>query len=254
MTGKEKMDLRLLSSGGSIRGSLIQSTQALTSRVFTEDPGYRPDVTLWATGDVVTARLYAHRPRSAGTPQYELQTPLSEPFTVGDLFKLGDEGCWMCSESFNAHEQYNAGMLDYCNAEVPVQVGDNIVYYPVYTRNATQYNSGETPRNMMTIGSSQHLCYITCDESTVLINNGFRFIMDKNREQPTVYQLTQVDTSSYAYGPVGIIQWTVVEDQFIVGKDDPVTGVCPTAQKLAEQGETDGGDTPPDDNDDDGWL
>lgn len=90
-----------------------------------------------------------------------------------------------------------------------------IVEYPVYDINSTQYGSGETSEDHLTLGTSQHLIYIPYNEETIKLDSGFRFLIDKNRDNPTAYRLAQVDPGGYSCGKDdGLIQWTIVESQF----------------------------------------
>lgn len=92
-----------------------------------------------------------------------------------------------------------------------------VVEYPVYNVNSTQYGTGESRREHITVGDAQHLIYIPYNEETILIDDQFRFIMDRNRVRPTVYRVTQVDTTSYAVGSEnedGLLQWSVLQTQF----------------------------------------
>lgn len=95
------------------------------------------------------------------------------------------------------------------------------VEYPVYDINSTQYGSGETVKTHMTIGTSQHLVYIPYNEETILLDSGFRFLIDKNKDLPTAYRLAQVDTSGYSCGANdGLLQWTIVESQYDENTDN----------------------------------
>ena len=98
---------------------------------------------------------------------------------------------------------------------------NEIVEYPVYDINSTQYGSGETSKEHMTVGTSQHIVYISYNEETVLIDSGFRFLIDKNKQTPTAYRVTQVDTYNYADGEQnGVIQLTLVESQYDENTDN----------------------------------
>ena len=70
----------------------------------------------------------------------------------------------------------------------------------------------------MTVGDAQHLVYVPMNEETVLCDTSLRIIMDRNRANPTVFRVTQVDATSYAvgdeYADDGILQWSVIETQF----------------------------------------
>ena len=90
-----------------------------------------------------------------------------------------------------------------------------VVEYPVYDINSTQYGSGETSEDHLTLGTSQHLIYIPYNEETIKLDSGFRFLIDKNHDKPTAYRLAQIDPGGYSCGKDdGLIQWTIVESQF----------------------------------------
>jgi len=61
------------------------------------------------------------------------------------------------------------------------------------------------------------LLYVPYNDETVLVDDHFRFIMDRNKQNPTVFRITQVDTTSYAVGGEnedGLLQWSILQTQF----------------------------------------
>lgn len=92
------------------------------------------------------------------------------------------------------------------------------VEYPVYSENSTQYGTGQSEKTYMTVGDDQHLIYLPYNAETILLDDDFRFIMDKNHVNPSVYRITRVDPVSYAVGDEaiedGLIQWSVLQTQF----------------------------------------
>ena len=99
-----------------------------------------------------------------------------------------------------------------------------IVEYPVYSTNSTQYGTGEAGKTQMTVGEDQHLIYLPYNEETIMLDTQTRFLMDKNKVDPTAYRITRVDPISYAVGDEraedGLIQWAVLEDQFNAATDN----------------------------------
>lgn len=207
-------------SGGSLRNEKIIAMQSIIDTLFVDDPSYRDDVCLWNNNHQIPARVYEHKYRDGGSPRRKIQTRYDSPFDVGDIFKIGEDGFWLCIEAFNGHNMNWQGTLEYCNSFLRFLVNGEIKEYPVVAKNATQYNSGEANKSQMILGSSQHLIYIPCDNTTLQIDNGYRFLMDKNQDIPTAYKLTQVDTTSLNYGSKGILQWTIMEDQFSPIRDN----------------------------------
>jgi len=134
----------------------------------------------------------------------------------GQYIKAGDQFWIICGLPDN-NKMYEKAVAWACKYSIKFisPISGNVVEYPVYDINSTQYGSGETPKSYMTIGTSQHLVYIPYNEETVVLDSGFRFLIDKNHDNPTVYRLAQVDTESYSCGENdGLIQWTIVESQF----------------------------------------
>ena len=124
---------------------------------------------------------------------------------------------WMVYSMPDNNKMYEKAVAWQCKYSIRFisPITGKIVEYPVHDINSTQYGSGETPKERLTIGTAQHLIYIPYNEETIKIDSGFRFLIDKNKENPTAYRLAQVDPAAYSCGERdGVIQWTVVESQF----------------------------------------
>ena len=124
---------------------------------------------------------------------------------------------WMINSLPDNNKMYEKAIAWQCRYSIKLisPITGEVVEYPVYDINSTQYGSGETPKRYMSVGTSQHLVYIPYNEETIKLDSGFRFLIDKNRDKPTAYRLAQVDTSGYSCGENdGLIQWTIVESQF----------------------------------------
>lgn len=124
---------------------------------------------------------------------------------------------WLIKDIVDNNKIYEKSIMFHCNYNLRFisDISEKIVNYPVYMKNATQYNSGESAREIETIGSSKFLIYIPYNQETIKINHGKRFLIDRNTHAPAAFEVTQVDTISYNYDSnVGIIRLTVVESQF----------------------------------------
>ena len=121
-----------------------------------------------------------------------------------------------------------------------------MVDYPVYSTNSTQYGTGEEAKAQVAVGDDQHLIYLPYNEETILLDNNFRFLMDKNREHPTAYRVTRVDPVSFAVGEDraedGLIQWAVIQTQFNEETDNRELMVADYYTKAAGQSEDGAGD------------
>lgn len=123
---------------------------------------------------------------------------------------------WLIKNMVDNNKIYEKSVMFHCNYILKFisDISKEVVNL-VYMKNATQYNSGETPREQETIGSSKFLIYIPYNEETIKINHGKRFLIDRNLETPTAFEVTQVDAISNNYNDdLGILRLTVVENQY----------------------------------------
>ena len=100
-----------------------------------------------------------------------------------------------------------------------------IYEYPVFEINSTQYNSGESGDKTITLGSSQHLVTITADENTILLDHGQRVFWDRNAVNPTVFKITQNDTTAMNYDK-GLLKITIAEDERNPNRDSIENWLC----------------------------
>lgn len=134
---------------------------------------------------------------------------------------------WMVSALPDNNRIYEKAVLWKCKHTIRFisPLTGKIVDYPVYSTNSTQYGTGEAEKTHVSVGEDQHLVYLPYNKETIVLDNGFRFLMDKKRDKPTAYRITRVDPVSYAVGDEheddGLIQWAVLQDQFNVETDNP---------------------------------
>lgn len=121
----------------------------------------------------------------------------------------------VCSKPDN-NQMYEKALLWLCKYSLKFMSPKTheVVTYPAYIINSTQYNSGETAKTYMTIGTSQNLIYVPYNDETIMLDHGTRFLIDKNTVTPTAFRITQVDTTSYSVGVDGLLQWSVMESVF----------------------------------------
>lgn len=133
---------------------------------------------------------------------------------------------WLVSALPDNNRIYEKAVLWKCKHSIRFisPLTGEIVEYPVYSTNSTQYGTGEAGKTQMTVGEDQHLIYLPYNEETIMLDAQARFLMDKNKANPTAYRITRVDPISYAVGSEraedGLIQWAVLEDQFNAATDN----------------------------------
>ena len=129
-----------------------------------------------------------------------------------------DKSVWLVSGLPDNNRLYEKAVLWKCKHTIHFisPLTGDVVDYPVYSTSSN--GLGELDKEHITVGDSQHLVYIPYNEETILIHDGFRVIMDKTHDNPTVYRVTQVDPLSMAVGSDmeedGLIQWSMLQTQF----------------------------------------
>lgn len=239
---RDKMEI----SGNNLKGELIRNSRKLIEEVFKDDPSHKR-VFVWRLGllnpedyenePTIDIRFYGRKYSVSDGMTVKFQTCMNTPIEVGDvLYDIQLNLYLMCIESFDIDETHFQGKLCYCNWILKWQneFGD-ILEYPCYDSNSTQYNSGESTNKQFTIGSSQHAIRLPCDGNTCNLSSPKRFYLDKAAKNPTSFVLTQNDTTSYNYGKKGIVKLTLLESLEDSETDRPDLGICDYIDKK-EQG------------------
>lgn len=179
------------------------------------------------TGETIDLNINRQTKSEVSGYQKEFTSLITAPVQHGDTFYNEDEGLyWICTEVMCKSGLYYDGKLTRCNNILKWQDENKHIFeYPVFDINSTQYNSGEFGDKTMTLGSSQHLLSIVADENTIALNHGHRFFWDRNTVDPTVFKLTQNDTTAVNYDR-GIVKLTVTEDQYNPKTDSVENWLC----------------------------
>ena len=179
------------------------------------------------TGETIDLNINRQTKSEVSGYQKEFTSLITAPVQHGDTFYNKDEGLyWICTEVMCKSGLYYDGKLTRCNNILKWQDENKHIFeYPVFDINSTQYNSGEFGDKTMTLGSSQHLLTIVADENTIALNHGHRFFWDRNTVDPTVFKLTQNDTTAVNYDR-GIVKLTVTEDQYNPKTDSIENWLC----------------------------
>lgn len=231
----DKFNKKMRLSGGSLRDENIKNSQELLQETFADDASLALGIYMWEHGlesyddkESIQIRLYKKSFSNANGVTIKFQTLIETPIIVGDIIydSVADEYL-ICTESFNIDGIHWQGKFTLCNWILKWQNkhGD-ILEYPCHDINSTQYNSGEQSNKQFTIGSSQHMITLPCDENTVILSSPQRFFLDKNKENPTSFMVTQNDNTSYNYGKKGIVKITLLECANNSATDRIDLGIC----------------------------
>lgn len=232
----DRFNKKMRLSGGSLRNENIKNSQELLSETFEDDASFSKGIYRWELGTKsyedkknIKVRFYDRKFSNANGVQIKFQTLIDTPMQVGDvLYDSVANEYLLCTECFLIDGVHYQGKVNLCNWMLRWQKKETgeILEYPCYDINSTQYNSGETSNRQFTVGSSQHMLTLPCDENTVILNSPQRFFVDKNIENPTSFIVTQNDTTSYSYGKKGLIKVTVMECANNNKTDRPDLGIC----------------------------
>lgn len=196
-----------------------------------------------ATGERRKIRAIVQNTVSDNQNNTDVRQVLCRPGTLQCGQYLRFESAWWLVASMPGNNGVYEKAIAWCCKNILRFRGSDgqILEYPIVNRNATQYNDGETSKQQLTLGTAKHLIYIPFDSDTIKLDNGARFLLDKNRENPTAFKLTQVDSTSYAFGEIGLLQWTVVEDLFVPERDNKQLMIADD-KKISGSADTQGGD------------
>jgi len=237
MTGLEKFRWKMSLTGQNQREENILNSRMLLHEVFYDDSSYTPNVYKWVLGKTdytdpeewLPIRFYERTHSAAQGTTWKFQSPYHTQIKVGDIVLNKTSGEYLlCTESRNLNAVHWEGRFTLCNWILRWQKRETgeILEYPCYEINSTQYNSGETTGRLFTLGSAQHLIKLPCDENTVKLDTPQRFMLDKNAENPSCYIVTQNDTTSENYDGKGIVRVTVFQSEYNPQTDNAELGIC----------------------------
>lgn len=227
------MESLISSKGGSIRQSKINDGKLLMKNQIDTDVSYSPDFYLWEFGvskknmQNIPVKTFDEKYSPANGILLKFNTLIDNSIQIGDvLYNANKDIYWLCTESYDRDGILCAGKLVRCNYWLKWQDKNAKTYeYPVFEINSTQYNSGESGDKIITLGSSQHLVTITADENTILLDHNKRIFWDRNTVKPTVFKITQNDTTAMNYDK-GLLKITIAEDEYNPDRDSIENWLC----------------------------
>ena len=224
---------RMKLDGDSIRQSKINDAKRLMENQLETDPSYNEYFVIWEhdveADDFVEQpiKLYNRKYSSANGYTVQFETLIDRTIPIGTvLYDTDEQIYYLCTESFNKDKILNNGKLTRCNNFLKWQDDSGKIFeYPVFDINSTQYNSGVQSDKIMTLGSTQHMLTITADENTIALEHDKRFFSDRNTKHPTVFKLTQNDTTALNYDK-GLLHLTITEDEYKPNIDSIENWLC----------------------------
>ncbi len=144
-----------------------------------------------------------------------------ERLSVGNHVRYCDHDYWItaCSADDGI---YAFGEMVLCNEVVrfisPLD-HKTILEYPTLVTNTTKFNTGETPNKRLTLPSGQFSMLLPINEHTLLVDNNFRFLIDKRKDYPSAYRVTYVDPETYGYDD-GLLSLILLQCELNRGTDN----------------------------------
>ena len=195
---------------------------------------------------------YTENPESIKPKQVLIQNVTSDSINLQDIRQivaplntlksgmyvdiLSKNQIWLITSLPDNNKIYEKAILEYCNYNLKWQDADgNIFEYPCNIE--SNANLGETQNRYLTIGTSQLSIKLPYDDNTIKLDDGKRFLIDKNYDEPTAFKVTKVNPINKNYQNLGIIEVTVEEDQFNSNTDNKELMIADYIDKTPEPGE-----------------
>lgn len=165
--------------------------------------------------------------------QREFTSLISAPVEHGDTFFDDKTNCfWICSEVMCKSGLYYEGKLIRCNNMLKWQDKyGNIFEYPVV--DYAGLASDETDKRIINVGEGKHKLITIADKNTFRLKHDKRFFWDRDIKNPTVFKITQTDSTSGFYDK-GLVTLTITEDQYNKDTDSIEQWLC-DYKKAAEE-------------------
>lgn len=111
---------------------------------------------------------------------------------------------------------YTKAVIHECNYTLKWQdKTGRVYYYPTYTADATQYNTGvERNGNVIETGYIQLMSWISLDDVTKELYRDKRMFIDCATERPETYIITSTSKVPYSYNEMRIMRITFTECEF----------------------------------------
>ena len=129
---------------------------------------------------------------------------------------LGNTQIYLIMTMPETNKIYTKAVLHECNYTLKWQGAEGrIYYYPTYTADATQYNTGvERNGNVLETGYIQLMSWISLDDVTKELYRDKRMFIDVASEKPETYVITSTSKVPYSYNEMRIMRITFTECEY----------------------------------------
>lgn len=139
-----------------------------------------------------------------------------------------DGHLWLITTMPSDNTIYDKAVLHECNYTLKWQDKDrNIVYYPCFIQNATEYSIGvERAENVLHVPYTQLMAWMAVDELSLSIDRDMRYFIDIRKENPAVYKVTSTNHVPHSYGENRMMKIIFTEDILNPDTDRPDLMLC----------------------------
>ena len=227
------MKQRIEQSGDTLWEEQIIDGQQLLKSDFVNDVSYNPNIIRFNMYDKcekisIPIKMYGQDYSSSYGITTKFLSQIDTPVLMGDmLYDTKRNEYWMCVESYNVSNIHYEGVLGKCSRYLKWQDSNfNIFELPVIITSASKYNNGENANENIVLGSDQLLIFLQFNKDTCNLERGMKFFIDEKKENPTVYNITRVDTALYTYFGQGFMSMIVTEYPYTPTQKELELGIC----------------------------
>ena len=222
------MKERIKQSGTTLYDEQIKDAQDILAYGFQDDVSYNPNIVVYKTDDKVQIKMHNQKASSSYGVVTSFLSPHDVPIEMGNMFyDTKKDEYWLCVESYDISGIHWEGKLAKCLRWLKWQDSKGIIQeIPIIVTSASKYNNGQDSSNTITLGSDQLLIFMQKNDDTLKLDRGYKFFIDDNLDDPTVYELTRIDTALYTYMGKGFLSMIVTECAYTPSDNDLKYGVC----------------------------
>ena len=190
----------------------------------------------------------------------EIVTMPGERVPFGSIVQFGDMP-WIVTKTDVDDEIYSKSEMYLCNCVLRWIDRDGIMHrYDGYAEDATKYSEGVESTQYLRIAEFQIKVKIRVDQISSTIYRDMRFVIDAEKyvpdliavnDRPFVFRVTRRNIVTGTYKDEGYVEITLVQDQWIEGKDDYEQMVAAQPYELKESYPE---DTTPSGDNEGAWL
>lgn len=152
---------------------------------------------------------------------------------------------WIVTSTDIDDEIYSKSLMYLCNCKLRwIDHNGNLYCYDGYAEDATKYSEGVEHTQYQRIAEFQIKVKIHVDEISSNIHRDMRFVIDAEKyidsiiamdDRPFVFKVTRRNIVTGTYGDEGYVEITLVQDQWIEGKDDHISLVAAQPYELKKE-------------------